>query len=85
MIKEKKQNRRSRGSLPYSVGHGDVRRKSFAPFAPPKIFSPDLPPIDEEEASDSSIETEDEEVEERCGQDCIVDDLNRDVEVFFRF
>ena len=80
LIKEKKQNRRSRGSLPYSVGQGDVRRKSFAPTG--IIFSPDLPPIDEEEASDTSMETEEEDDEENCGQDCIVDVLDQDVEVF---
>ena len=52
------------------------------------IFSPDLPPIDEEEVSDSSIETEDEVVEEGYVHECPKDlvqmwpkDLEHDIEV----
>ena len=74
--KEKKKNGRSGGVLPYAAGYGDVRRKSFA--GPGMIFSPDLPPIDEEEATDSSIETEDDDIEDCCGNQGIVD---QDIEV----
>ena len=74
--KEKRKNGRSGGVLPYAAGYGDVRRKSFA--GPGMIFSPDLPPIDEEEATDSSIETEDDDIEDCCGNESIVD---QDIEV----
>ena len=76
--KEKKKNGRSSGVLPYAGGYGDVRRKSFA--GPGMIFSPDLPPIDEEEATDTSIETDDDDIEDCCGNEFNVD---QDIEVRF--
>lgn len=88
LFQEKKKNRRCTGILPYTVGHGDIRRKSL--YQTGVIFSPDLPPIDEEEASDTSIETEDEVVEESCVQEYPKDlvqmwpnDLGKDIEVHF--
>ena len=88
LFQEKKKNRRCTGILPYTVGHGDIRRKSLYPTG--VIFSPDLPPIDEEEASDTSIETEDEVVEEGSVQEYPKDlvkmwpnDLGKDIEVHF--
>ena len=46
------------------------------------IFKPDLPPIDEEELSDSSMDTEDEDIEDSYVIETFSNDIQRDIEVF---
>ena len=45
------------------------------------IFKPDLPPIDEEELSDSSMDTEDEDMEDGYVIETFSNDIQRDIEV----
>ena len=45
------------------------------------IFKPDLPPIDEEELSDSSMDTEDEDIEDSYVIETFSNDIHRDIEV----
>ena len=61
-----------------AYGVSGIRRKSFAHNG--VIFCPDLPPIVEEE-SDSSMDTEDEDVEDTCGVESFTNNTERDAEV----
>ena len=45
------------------------------------IFKPDLPPIDEEELSDSSMDTEDEDIDDSYVIEAFSNDIQRDIEV----
>ena len=44
-------------------------------------FKPDLPPIDEEELSESSLDTEDEDMEDCYVIETFSNDIQRDIEV----
>ena len=74
-IKEKSRNQAHLN--PY--GCDGARRMSFAHNG--VIFKPDLPPIDEEELSDSSMDTEDEDIEDSYVIETFSNDIQRDIEV----
>ena len=74
-IKEKSRNQAHLN--PY--GCNGARRMSFAHNG--VIFKPDLPPIDEEELSDSSMDTEDEDIDDSYVIEAFSNDIQRDIEV----
>ena len=78
-LPSKKQRKLPSADLMQTYGVSGIRRKSLATHNS-IIFIPDLPPIDEEE-SDSSMETEDEDVEENCGVGSSKNNIDRDIEV----
>ena len=76
-LKIKEKSRNPAHFNPY--GGNGVRRMSFPHNG--VIFKPDLPPIDEEELSDSSMDTEDEDMEDGYAIETFSNDIQRDIEV----
>ena len=85
---EPQQNDRNGSSSalnPYSVG--GIRRKSMGgeKTASGVLFNSNLPTIDEEESSETSVETDDEQDEGDNALDIFTDDKRHDVEVFYNY
>ena len=76
-LKIKEKSRNPAHFNPY--GGNGVRRMSFPHNG--VIFKPDLPPIDEEELSDSSMDTEDEDIDDSYVIEAFSNDIQRDIEV----